>query len=94
MLDAFDRAKYAAVYRLLAEVLQRERTPDPPEGHMSYLLGDLTRRVFVGAAYTPPDELLELTARALRTGDPAERQHLARRLLEHAQLLVPEAERS
>ena len=42
-MDKQDCANYAKVYRLLADILVRER---PPEGqHMSFILGDLARRV-------------------------------------------------
>jgi len=87
MLDHHDREKYAAVYRLLADVLEREPPAGQASGRVSYLLGDLAGRVFVGTPIQPPDEVLEATAEVLRTGDSAARLHLAARLRSHAEQL-------
>lgn len=87
MLDHRDREKFAAIYRLLAEVLEHETPDAPASDRVSYLLGDLTGRVFMGAPIGPPDEVLEAAVQVLRTGGPAEREHLAARLRSHAEQL-------
>lgn len=86
MLDQHDREKFAAVYRLLAEVLEHEPAGQAG-GRVSYLLGDLAGRVFVGTPTEPPDEVLEATAEVLRTGGFADRERLAARLRSHAEQL-------
>ena len=83
-MDNFDRQRYATVYRALAEILERERPADREENHFSFLLGDLTRRIFVGTKYLPPDELLEEVSDLLRTGKPEQLQGMADRLRDHA----------
>lgn len=90
-MDAFDRQHLAAAYLALAEVLGRERSADRPENHLSYALGDLAGRIFVGADHLPPEELLERVAAALRAGEPAEQHTLAEHLREHARLLTGDA---
>ena len=87
MLDPHDREKFAAVYRLLAEVLEHETSAGRPGDRVSYLLGDLTGRVFMGTPVQPPDEMLEAVVHALRTGAAAERGQLAARLRSHAEQL-------
>ncbi len=84
LMDNFDRDRYASAYRLLAEILERNRPADPVEGHMSYILGDLTRRVFVGSQFDPPDEILEQTAQVMRSGSDEARKKMADRLRRHA----------
>ena len=86
-MDSFDRQRFASVYRTLAEILERDRDADRVEDHLSFVLGDLTRRVFVGAKYLPPDELLEEVARLLRHGEPDRLHSMARRLHDHARHL-------
>jgi hypothetical protein len=86
-MDNFDRSRYAAVYRLLAEVLERERLADSEEKHVSFIMGDLARRVFVGTQFVPPDEMLESVAKTLRAGDADELKNAARHLREHAEHL-------
>jgi hypothetical protein len=87
-MDQIDREKYASAYRLLADVLGRDRPVDAHEDHVSFNLGDLTRRVFVeGAHFLPPQELLEHVAETLRTGDPAQWKLTAVHLREHAKHL-------
>jgi hypothetical protein len=86
-MDSTDRQQFAAAYRALAEVLGRPRPADRPENHLSYALGDLTGRIFLGAEHLPPDELLAQVVEALRSGDSADQQTLAERLREHARLL-------
>lgn len=86
-MDSTDRQHFAAAYRALAEVLGRPRPADRPEKHLSYALGDLTGRIFLGAEHLPPDELLAQVVEALRSGDAAAQQALAERLREHAHLL-------
>jgi len=86
-MDKFDAEKYAAVYSLLAEVLERERPAENDRG-MSFALGDIARRVFVGTKFDPPDELLEEVAHAIRSGEEAERTRLSTRLREHAEHLT------
>ncbi len=86
-MDQYDRQRYASVYRLLAEILGRERPADRHENHLSYSLGDLTARVFVGSPYLPPDELLESVAQILRGGELDKWTSMARRLQEHARHL-------
>lgn len=86
-MDKYDAEKYAAVYDLLADVLERKR--QNKDGHgMSFALGDLARRVFVGTKYDPPDELLEEVVHAIRNGQEAERIGLAARLREHSEHLT------
>lgn len=86
-MDAFDRQRFAAVYRLLAEILERDRSDSGPGGEFSHALGDLARRIFVGTAFDPPDELMEHTAEVLRTGDQVAKEQLADRLRSHAEHL-------
>ena len=86
-MDSFDSRRYALVYRTLAEILERERSADRDESHLSYVLGDLARRVFVGTQFLPPDELLEEVTEALRAGQPKHLAGIARRLRDHAQHL-------
>ncbi len=86
-MDSFDRQRFAAAYRTLAEILERQRPADPVEGHLSYILGDLARRVFVGSQFDPPDEILEQTALIVRNGSDEDRKRMARRLREHAEHL-------
>ncbi|REK11469.1 MAG: hypothetical protein DWQ37_14400 [Planctomycetota bacterium] len=86
-MDKFDRERYAAVYRELAEVLARERPADRAENHLSYNLGELAARVFVGSEFLPPDELLEQVAQVLRSGERDQEQAMAKRLSEHARHL-------
>ena len=70
MLDHHDREKFAAVYRLLAEVLEHETPAGQASGRVSYLLGDLAGRVFMGPPIEPPDEVLEATVEVLRAAAP------------------------
>ena len=49
MLDNHDREKFATIYRLLADVLEHEAQADRSDDAMSYRLGDLAARVFIGA---------------------------------------------
>jgi hypothetical protein len=86
-MDSTDRQQFAAAFRALAEVLSRPRPADRPENHLSYALGDLTGRIFLGAEHLPPDELLAQVVEALRSGNPTDQQALAERLREHASLL-------
>ncbi len=81
-MDKHDCELYARVYRLLADILTRERPAD--EQHLSFILGDSARRVFVGTEFTAPDDILEETSHVIRAGDHASRQEAARRLREHA----------
>ena len=83
-MDNFDRERYASVYRALAAVIERDRPTDREECHLSYVLGDLARRIFVGGQYMPPDELLEEVAQLIRTGKPKELKAMAHQLREHA----------
>lgn len=87
MLDSHDREKFATIYRLLAEVLEHEASADHSDDAMSYRLGDLAARVFMGTPTEPPDEVLEATVEVLRTGSPEDRQQLAVRLRAHAEQL-------
>lgn len=87
MLDPHDREKFAAVYRLLADVLEHEPATGRPGDRVSYLLGDLAGRVFVGTPSERPDEVLEAAVEVLRSGGSAERQHLAAILRSHAEQL-------
>ncbi len=87
-MDHFDRERYITVYKMLAEILERDRPRDPEGHHLSHVLGDLARRVFVGSEYFPPDELLEETAHVLRSSDRREVQAMARRLHDHARHLA------
>jgi hypothetical protein len=84
MLDKYDCDKFAAVYRLLADILEREPPADRTQEHMSYRLGDLAGRLFIGTPYDPPDEVLEATATTLRGASEEDRRKLARRLRENA----------
>ncbi len=86
-MDQFDRQHYASVYRTLAEIFERERPAHRDENDLSYVLGHLTRRVFIGTHYLPPDELLEEVVKALRTFNSEHFESLARRLREHAKHL-------
>ena len=86
-MDDFDSQRFSSVYRSLAEILERDRDDDRAENHLSYVLGDLTRRIFVGARYLPPDELLEEVAGLLRSGNRDQSLRLAQRLRDHAQHL-------
>lgn len=87
-MDHFDRQRYITVYKMLAEILERDRPIDSEQHHLSYVLGDLARRVFVGSEFLPPDELLEETASMLRSNDRRQVQAMARRLREHTRHLV------
>ena len=95
-MEKADRDRFAAAYRLLADVLQRERSIDSVDTKVPFLLGDLTRRVFVGTQFDPPDEILEMTAEILRSGDEKQRKSMAQRLRDHADHLdeVSEDERT
>lgn len=86
-MDRFDCDRYATAYRTLAEILERDRVADREEHHLSYVLGDLTRRIFVGSQYLPPDELLEEVAHVLRSGEPEHLEKMAKRLRDHARHL-------
>lgn len=86
-MDKFYAEKYAAVFHLLAEILERAHPASEGRG-ISYALGDLARRVFVGTQYDPPDELLEEVAHAIRGGEAAERARVAERLRDHAEHLA------
>ncbi len=86
-MDSTDRHHYAAAYRALAEILARERPADRPENHLSYSLGDLAARIFVGTEFLPPDELLEQVTEVLRSGDQSRQHALAKRLQDHARHL-------
>ncbi len=86
-MDSTDRQHYATAYRALAEVLGRPRLADRPENHLSYALGDLAGRIFLGADHLPPDELLAQVVEAIRSGELADQQSVAERLREHAKLL-------
>ena len=86
-MDQTDAQKYAAIYRLMAEIFERERPARPQERHMSFVLGDLARRVFVGTQFDPPDEIFEAAAEITRTGDAAQREQIVHRLREHAKHL-------
>src|SRR5688572_18123375 len=86
-MDHSDRARYAAVYRLLAEILERDRSAQDHQGQLSHALGNLARRIFVGTEHDPPDELLQQAAEAIRLGDPGVAPELARRLRRNADLL-------
>ncbi len=90
MSDQFDRTRFAAAYRLLAEVLERDRPGVREEDHLSYILGDLTRRLFVGTHFEPPNEILEQVAHVLRQGDPDQGKQMARKLRDHASHLEEE----
>ena len=83
-MDRFDSQRYASIYRTLAEVLERERPADREENRLSYVLGDLTRRIFVGTQYVPPDELLEEVVHLIRTGQQSDVKSMAQRLRDHA----------
>lgn len=87
MMDRFDLERYALIYRTLAELLERERPADRQENHLSYVLGNLARRVFTGTQYLPPDDLLEQVASLLRTGTAPQARQMARQLREQAQHL-------
>jgi hypothetical protein len=89
-MDAIDRQHLAEAYLALAEVLGRVRPKDRPENHLSYALGDLAGRIFVGADHLPPEELLERVSAALRSGEQEEQHTLAEHLREHARLLTGE----
>ena len=86
-MDQFDREQYASVYRALAEILDRDRSADHPDHQLAYALGDMTRRIFVGSPYLPPDELLAEVALVLRTAEPEHLHEMAQRLRDHAQHL-------
>ena len=81
-MDQPDCEQYAKVYRLLADILVRE--PPAEEHHMSFILGDVARRVFIGTPFDPSDEILEETSQVIRTGDAERRDRAAHRLREHA----------
>ena len=87
-MDQFDRERYASIYNMLAEIIERDRPSEPEEHQLSYVLGNLARRIFVDSGYLPPDELLEETARLLRSDDRPQLRTMARRLREHAQHLA------
>ena len=86
-MDQFDRQQYAAAYRTLAEILDRDRSADDQEHQLAYVLGDITRRIFVGSQFLPPDELLEEVAQVLRVAEPNQLHEMARRLRDHAEHL-------
>jgi hypothetical protein len=86
-MDKSDAEKYTTVFGLLADLLERER-PIEEERGMSFALGDLARRMFVGTKFDPPDELLEEVAHAIRSGEEAERERVAARLRDHAEHLT------
>ena len=80
MLDSHDREKFATIYRLLADVLEHEAHAERNDDAMSYRLGDLAGRVFMG---TPPSRRMRCSsppANVLRTGGSEDRQQLAVRL--------------
>jgi len=83
-MDHFDRDRYITVYKMLAEILERDRPQDPEQHHLSHVLGDLARRVFVSSEFFPPDELLEQTGRMLRSSDHRQVHAMAQRLRDHA----------
>ena len=83
-MDSFDREKFASVYRLLAEVMDHDRAAGEPEGKLSFGLGDVLRRVFLGSEFLPPDELLEQTSQVMRHGDLHQMKQLAEQLRQHA----------
>jgi hypothetical protein len=87
MLDNHDRERFAAIYRLLADVLEHEAHVDRSNDAMSYRLGDLAARVFMGVPAEPPDDVLESAVHALRSGGSEDRQQLAVRLRAHAEQL-------
>ena len=87
MLDNHDRKKFAAIYRLLADVMEHEARVDRSDDAMSYRLGDLAARVFMGAPVEPPDEVLESASHVLRSGGSEDRQQLAVRLRAYAEQL-------
>jgi hypothetical protein len=87
MLDAYDRERFSTIYRLLADVLEHESGDDREEERMSYLLGDLAGRLFMGTPYEPPDDVLAAAADILRTGSRGDRTKFAARLREIASLL-------
>ncbi|MCA9070368.1 MAG: hypothetical protein KDA84_15660 [Planctomycetaceae bacterium] len=93
-MDNFDRHHFATVYRSLAQILERDRTGDNMEDHLSFLLGNLTRRIFVGTKFLPPDELLEEVVTLLRTGHADQLRQMAEKLNDHAQHLEELAEES
>ena len=95
LLDWGARADEARVEELDVALHARERIPvgiDRDEDHLSYVLGDLTRRIFVGTQFVPPDELLEEVAETLRDGKPAHLHKMAIRLRDHARHLEEVAE--
>ena len=53
-MDHFDRERYITIYKMLAEILERDRPRAAEEHHLSFALGDLARRIFVDARYLPP----------------------------------------
>lgn len=83
-MDRFDRQRYSSVYLALADVLERDRAANRDENQLSFALGDLARRVFVGTQYLPPDELLEEVVELIRTGEHEELKAMAKRLRDHA----------
>ena len=91
-MERFDCEKFAAAYRLLAEVLERDLPSDRPEGHISFALGHLTRRIFVSSPFESPDAILEQVVQALRSGDANRRKQVAARLVEYAAYLENSAE--
>lgn len=93
-MDNFDRQHFATVYRSLAQILERDRPADPVEDHLSFVLGNLTRRIFVGTQFLPPDELLEEVVNLLRTGQSDQLRQMAKKLNNHAQHLEELAEES
>lgn len=92
-MDNFDRQHFATVYRSLAQILERDRSGSM-EDHLSFVLGNLTRRIFLGTKFLPPDELLEDVVHLLRTGHPDQLHHMAEKLNDHAQHLEELAEES
>lgn len=85
-MDAFDRDKFAAVYRLLAEILEHDRTQHREHG-AAFSIGDIMRRVFTGKEFEPPDELLEQVALLLRGEDFSHMRPMAAKLRKHAEKL-------
>ena len=84
MIDKFDSERFAAAYRILAEILDRDRPADQESNHLSFVIGELTRRVFVGTRFDPPDEVLEQVGQVLRSGNVGQWHQMAQKLLEHA----------
>lgn len=86
-MDNFDRQHFASAYRSLAQILERDRKVDRIEGHLSYVLGNLARRIFVSTKHLPPDEMLEEVVKLLRSGEPDQLRRVAQQLYAQAQHL-------